>query len=171
MTGYQMSSRIDLVTAVTQIVSAFAVVITLALLIVSVRDNTAVLKATSAAESRDSLAAMNDWHLMLGEKHFALMLRASVPEARPEDFTDAERLYLTTVQRSFFRRAEAQYFRYRNGLLDEDAWQTVRQRVSYNLHSPIDLASWQTDRTQVYTAGFVESIESYKPSEREHTNE
>ena len=37
--------------------------------------------------------------------------------------------YVRSSQRAFFRRAEAQYSRYRNGLLDEDAWQTVRHRV------------------------------------------
>jgi len=128
-----------------------------------VRENTAVLRATAASESRDSLATMNDWALMLGEKHFALMVRTQDPSARLADFTDSEQIYLKTAQRSFFRRAEAQYFRYRNGLLDEDAWQTVRYRVWYNIQGPVDSALWLADRAKVYTPGFIESIETYKP--------
>lgn len=127
--GTQMSTRAELVRTIADIASAVAVVTTLGLLIASVRENTAVMRATAAAESRDSLASMNDLDLMLGEKHIEMMLRFVDPTAKFEDFTEAEKFYLWTSQRRFFRRAEAQYFRYRNGLLDEDAWQTVRNRV------------------------------------------
>jgi hypothetical protein len=159
-----MSSKTEVVATVANVVSTVAVVISLALLVASVRENTAILKATSAAASRDSLATMNDWALMLGEKHFDLILRSEDGAARLNDFTETEQLYLVTAQRSFFRRAEAQYFRYRNGLLDEDAWQTVRHRVWYNIKSPVDRDMWREERLKVYTPGFVESIESYRPT-------
>ena len=160
-----MTSKTELVTAGAELVSSIAVVITLGLLVISVRENTAVLRASAAAESRDSLATMNDWSLMLGEKHFALLLRSGEPSARPEDFTEVENRYLLTAQRAFFRRAEAQYFRYRDGLLEEDAWQTVRHRVWVNIQPPFYSAMWRRDRMEVYTPGFVEAIESYKPSD------
>ena len=101
---------------------------------------------------------------MLGEDHLELILRSQQPTARPEDFSEFEMAYLKTVQRTFFRRAEAQYFRYRNGLLDEDAWQTVRHRVRLNIQSPIETAIWRDDigAGHVYTPGFADAIESYK---------
>ena len=62
---------------------------------------------------------------------------------KPTDFSELEMMYLKIAQRQFFRRAEAQYFRYRNGLLDEAAWHTVRHRVWLNLQSPVESAMWQ----------------------------
>ena len=35
--------------------------------------------------------------------------------------------------------------------------------VWYNIKSPVDQAMWREERLKVYTLGFVESIESYKP--------
>ncbi len=162
--GAQMASKTELMRSAAEIVSAIAVVVTLGLLIASVRENTAVLRATAAAESRDSLASMNDLDLMLGEGHLKLILRSQEPTSRLEDFSEFEMEYLRTVQRSFFRRAEAQYFRYRTGLLDEDAWQTVRHRVRLNIQSPIETAIWRNDigAGHVYTRGFADAIESYK---------
>ena len=158
-----MSLKAHLVTAVSELVSAVAVVITLGLLIVSVRENTAVLKATAAAESRDSLASSDDLHLTLGDEHLLLLMRSNNPSSKPEDFSRLEMNHLLLSQRGFFRRAEAQYFRYRNGLLDEDAWQTVRYRVWANIQTPVTMAMWKADRAEIYTSGFVDAVESYRP--------
>jgi hypothetical protein len=46
-----------------------------------------------------------------------LQMRSIDPSAKPEDFTALEMQHVRLSQRGFFRRAEAQYFRYRNGLL------------------------------------------------------
>ena len=77
------STKTELVRTIADIASAVAVVTTLGLLIASVRENTAVMRATAAAESRDSLANMNDLDLMLGEKHFQLMLRSWIRPQSP----------------------------------------------------------------------------------------
>ena len=161
-----MSTRIETYAAIGEVVSAVAVVITLAILVAGVRENTATLRASAAATSRDSLAGMSDAMLALDDEDLKLLLRSQEPSSKLEDFDDLEDFKLMTIQRAFFRRAEAQYFRYRNGLLDEDAWQTVRNRVWANIQGPVDLALWQRDRDRVYTQGFVEAIESYEPSQR-----
>lgn len=158
-----MSVQAHVVAAAAEIVSAAAVVISLGLLIVSVRENTAVLRATAAAESRDSLADQTDLDLTLGDEHIRLLMRSNNPTSKLEDFTALEMNHLRLSQRGFFRRAEAQYFRYRNGLLDDDAWQTVRHRVWRNIQSPVTKAIWTGDRAEIYTPGFVDSIESYTP--------
>jgi hypothetical protein len=158
-----MTTRTEAIVASAEVASAVAVVVTLVILIMSVRENTAVLRATAGAESRETLARMSDVDLMLGQPHMALLLRSQQPTLKPDDFTEVEMMHLTTAQRAFFRRAEAQYFRYRNGLLDEDAWQTVRHRVWVNIQSPTEVAIWRSDRAGAYTPGFVEAVESYVP--------
>lgn len=71
-----MCTRLQVVTTVAETISAVAVVITLVIPIVSVRQSTAALEAAAAAESRDSLASMNDLDLTLGPVHFQLLLRS-----------------------------------------------------------------------------------------------
>ena len=98
-----MTTRTEAIVASAEVVSAVAVVVTLVILIASVRENTAVLRATAAAESRETLARMSDVDLMLGQPHFALLLRSQQPTVKPEDFSEVEMMHLTTAQRAFFR--------------------------------------------------------------------
>ena len=152
---------------VAEIISGVAVVVTLVLLIVGVRDNTATLRATAAAASRDSLSSFSDQMLLLDDDRLDLITRSVDPAAQWQDFTQAEQLWLETFQRSFFRRVEAQFFQFRNGLLDEDAWDTVRHRVLINIGPPIHRQMWEVDKDMLYTRGFVEAIESYRTGGQE----
>ncbi len=156
-----MSSRIEKFAAVAEVVSAFAVVVTLIVLIGQVSENTAAVRAASAAASRDSLAEMTDQTLSYSDELLELMVRATDPALTLDDFSEVERLRLHSNQRSFFRRAEAQYFRYRSKLLDEDAWITVRNRVVANIESPVDHEIWERDKRTVYTPGFAAAIDPF----------
>ena len=149
---------------VAEIVSGFAVVLTLVILVLGVRENTTTLRATAAAISRDSLASLNDQGIALTQDKLALIERVRDPTTSLEDLTYAERLWLQLFQRAFLQRVEAQYFRYVNGMLDDDIWQTVRFRGWRNITaSTVNQELWREDRISVYTPGFVEEIESYQP--------
>lgn len=150
---------------VAEITSGVAVVVTLVLLIIGVKENTAALRATAAATSRESLSSFSDRMLMFDADRLGLITRSIDPAAQWQDFTQAEQLWLETFQRSFFRRVEAQYFQFRNGLLDEDAWDTVRRRVVINIGPPIHRQIWEVDKDMLYTRGFVEAIESFQADE------
>jgi hypothetical protein len=153
-------------TAAAEIISAVGVLITLIILVLSVRENTATVRATAAAASRDALASMNDQDLLLTDDDIRLLVSSTHAETRWQDLDEVEQFKLKSAQRSFFRRAEAQYFRYRHGLLDDDAWQTVRHRVWLHIETPVQKAIWERDRLSIYTPGFVEAIESYQPPDR-----
>jgi hypothetical protein len=109
---------------------------------------------------------MNDLLLTLDDDDLNLFLVAGQADSSLDEFSDLEQFKLLIQQRSFFRRAEAQYFRYRNGLLDEDAWQTTLSRVHANIQSPADRALWEEDKHRVYTSGFVGTVDAYKPATR-----
>ena len=149
---------------IAEIVSGLAVVLTLVILIHGIRENTATVRATAAATSRDSLASFNDLGLMLSSENFSLLARTMDPTLAMDELTGAEQFWLSLFQRAFIQRAEAQYFRYRNGLLDDDAWQTVRHRVWRNINiSDAYRETWLSDKADVYTPDFVAEIESYMP--------
>jgi len=159
-----MSSRMQTFTSAAEIVSAVAVVVTLVVLIASVRENTAAMQAAAAASSRDSMVSMNDLFLTLDDDDLNLFLAAAQSDSSLDGFSELEQFKLLVQQRSFFRRAEAQYFRYRNGLLDDDAWQTTLFRVWANIQPPAERALWEEDKHRVYTSGFVDTVEAYRPA-------
>jgi hypothetical protein len=150
---------------IAEIVSGLAVAVTLVILFFGVRQDTATLIVAAAATSRDNLASIGDQALALSEDNFALLVRSIEPTTKWEDLTAAEQFWLRTFQRAFLQRAEAQYFRFRNGLLENDAWQTVRFRVWTNVNIPAWREIWRNDRSNVYTSGFVEAVESCQPPE------
>ncbi len=156
-----MSSKSHEYAAWAEVISAAAVVITLAILIVEVRDNTSAIKANAAATTRDSLASSNDLVMQLDTDYLALVMRSNRAGLDLSDFEGIERFRIIVFQRSFFRRAEAQFFAYRAGLLEENVWETVRGRVIANLTSPVWVEIWKRDRTTVYTREFVEEVENH----------
>ena len=145
---------------VAEIISGVAVAVTLVVLVIGVKENTAALRATAAATSRDSLSSFSDLMLVLGTDRLELLARSVDAAAQLKDFTDTEQMWIEAFQRSFFRRVEAQYFQFRNGLMDEDAWQTVRHRVLVNTYPPVHREIWEKDKVDLYTKGFVAAIET-----------
>lgn len=113
-----------------------------------------------------TLASLNDLGVSLSEDKLALLIHAQEPATEWGDFTLAEQFWLRSFQRSFLQRVEAQYFRFRNGMLDEDAWKTVRYRAWANITASASSREvWSGDRGNDYTAGFVQAIESYQPTD------
>lgn len=148
---------------IADIIAGVAVVATLIVLIFNIQENTETMRATAAAASRESLADISDLMLELDHDLFELIVRSGDPSSIREDFINSEFFRLVALQRALFRRAEAQYFRYRNGMLDEDAWRTVVHRVWFNISIPVQQEIWNLEKVNVYTPGFIRAVESYRP--------
>jgi len=155
-----MSQKIQSYAGIAEVVSAAAVVITLLILVFEIRGNTDAMRATAAAASRDSLASSSDLILGFDDKTMKLMVDSTAPAATLKKLSAGERIRIKSMERSFFRRAEAQYFRYQMGLLDHEAWRTVRSRVVRNLRAPLWREIWDLENASVYTESFVNEIES-----------
>lgn len=155
-----MSSKLHEYAAISEIVSAVAVVVSILFLAYQIRENTEVIRATAAAESRDSLASSSDLILFFDDKMMDLMARTTREPVRFNELSLQDRYRMMSFQRSFFRRAEAQYFRFQAGLLDEEVWHTVRNRVVINLAFPVWMDIWNLESDSVYTKAFIAEIES-----------
>lgn len=124
-----LSPEFQTYAAIGEIVSAIAVVVSILFLAYQVRENTSVLRTTAAAESRDSLASSNDIVLSFSDSMLDLIARTSESGMSLSNLDVQDQVRISSWQRSFFRRAEAQYFRYSASLLEEEVWATVRNRV------------------------------------------
>lgn len=160
-----MSPKLQTYAAVGEIVSAIAVVVSILFLAYQVRENTAMLRITAAAESRDSLAGSSDVVLNFNESMLDLIARTSREPVSLPDLAPTDQIRISSWQRSFFRRAEAQYFRYSADILDEEIWVTVRNRVVINLRNPLWREIWMRDKNSVYTKAFIREIEAHLPAD------
>ena len=158
-----MSPKLQTYAAIGEIVSAIAVVVSILFLAYEIRENTAVLRTTAAADSRDSLASSSDVVLSFNDSMLELVARTSQGGVSMADLSFQDQIRIGSWQRSFFRRAEAQYFRYQSDLLDEEVWATVRNRVVLNLRNPLWMEIWERDKTTVYTLSFISEIEDHLP--------
>ncbi len=158
-----MSPKLQAYAAIGEIVSAVAVVVSILFLAYEIRENTEVMRATAAAESRDSLASSSDLILNFNNEMLDLMARTSQRTVSLDDLSAQDRFRMMSFQRSFFRRAEAQFFRYQAGLLDEEVWGTVRNRVVFNIANPVWREIWDRESKSVYTKAFIGEIEAQLP--------
>lgn len=158
-----MASKIEQYSAVGEIVSAVAVVVSVLFLAYQVRENTEMMRITAAAESRDSLAHTSDLILNFRPELLELMERSFSAETSVNDLNWADQVLMMSFQRSFVRRAEAQFFRYQAGLLDQDVWETVRGRVILNMGSRVWREIWKRESRLVYTTDFIAEIENHLP--------
>lgn len=160
-----MSPKLQAYAAIGEIVSAVAVVISILFLAYEIRDNTQVMRITAAAESRDSLATSSDLVLQFDAYMLDLIEQVMIDPVPLAELSPQDRVRMSSFQRSFFRRAEAQFFRYQAGLLDEEVWLTVRNRVILNLRNSLWMEIWNRESTSVYTKAFIAEIEANLPAE------
>ena len=163
-----MSQKIQNIAAFAEIVSAGAILITLLILVVEVRENSALLRATAAAENRNSFAYSSEWTANLSDKTLEAFLIAQRPDAVRDDLSDVEFYRVALGFRAFLRRAEASYFMYRNGLLEEDIWRSIRSRAANNSDSGIIKLIWEGEVANgtVFTPEFVAEVNSERASKR-----
>ena len=101
--------------AIAEIVSSIAILVTLAYLAVQTAQNTAAIQGSTR-------------QAMLAEDRELITLEIQYPEIQeleqrsPSTMSDTERTRLTSWLRIFGRNRENQYLQYKNGVIDEATW-------------------------------------------------
>ena len=106
--------------AIAEIASSAAILITLVYLVIEIGQNTAALQA----DSRDALLDADVQHLYRIVDDPELWLSYSKP-----DLSEAERARLFHYLAAFMRMSERAWFRYQSGALDETAWRSYQSPV------------------------------------------
>ena len=108
--------KIETLTVFTEIVGSIAIVVSLIVLTVEVRQNTEALNA----QSRQSVlaAAQNELFVSVDHPNFAAAL------VKPGPLTEEENIQLDAYFTATLRAREYSWLQYRSGTIDQDQWDT-----------------------------------------------
>jgi len=139
--------------------SGLAVVISLLYVAYELRSNTRTVRAASAGESQDSMAAINE--LLAGAAGLADLVALAVHRGTLDGLTREEAFRVRAILRANMQRFESMYFRYEAGLLEERVWAVRRDWMAGFLKTPLVAEWWHAERdSSIYTGDFIMDVES-----------
>ena len=147
--------------AVGEILGAAAVVVSIIYLSIQIRSNTRATKASASFDATHSWALTNELVHQMSDEVLEVFRRSYGPDARPGDFSHAERIRISAHTRALFQKLEGQYFLYRFGFLEPDLWRKRSAWACGFVRQPFWQDWWQNElREGIYSDAFVEAIES-----------
>jgi hypothetical protein len=141
-----------------ELIGGFAVVLSLLYLAYELRSNTRSARAISAADSQDSLAAINE--LIASDKKLAGLMAKLQAEGTLKNFSGPELVRVTLALRANMQRFESMFFRYEAGLLEERVWSVRQTWLAGFIRTPAVAEWWASEREAfLYTQEFIDAIE------------
>jgi len=141
----------DAISAISEIVAATAVIITLAYLAVQIRQNNELLRS----ESRQTLVS-NDVTSLSANLDHADVFAKYVSGC---ELSEADQLRISFMFALDLRNREFEYFQYKNGLLDEETWLAYRHVILINHSSESGKKWWDQIGRKIVDPKFAELID------------
>ena len=148
----------DAIAGFAEVISAIAVLITLAYLAIQTRDNVRVMRSRAVWDAQLSFVEVNE---LLGDGGTVseLIYRAALPDS--EELSPYEKYLAHRFCRGWFQRMEAQFALYTAGILDEEVWELRTGYAKAILNIPVIKEGWEIDKgNSMFTKAFIESIDS-----------
>jgi hypothetical protein len=143
--------KLERLSALAELISAVAIVVTLGYLAVQTRQNTA---ATQAAV-RQSMV-VEDRELLFKQMEFPFV---AAGEYNGRELTRDQRVQLISFLVAMVRVRENQWLQYQNGVIDEATWATYRVPLLIILSQPFSRRWWQIrSEAGEFTEGFVNDV-------------
>ena len=140
-------------------ISGFAVIFSLLYLAYEVRRNTQFQRATSASESQDSLAIINE--LIASDEPLAELFSRVVASGSLEALTPQESIRFMALACANMQRFESMYFKYEAGILEPRIWSLRRNWMAGFLKQPGIAEWWVGEReSSLFSQEFIQDIES-----------
>ena len=156
----------DTFSAISQIIGAIGVVISLAYLAIQVRDNTRVMMAQSA---REAVAAMREFNQsMIDDAEIARIFRIGAENLA--NLNEDERGRFGHILFNFFKTAEELHYQYLQGTLDPEVWKSWKGIVSLYSTSPGFSEYWSM-RRMFFTPAFCAEHDSWTDSGVDRTDQ
>ena len=150
----------EAVSAVSGILAAIAVVLTVVYLAVQIQKNTLAtysqthyLTTAALAETAATIASSR-------ELSRVYRLGLSAPDQLEED----EFFRFALIGTSQFRSFENLFFQYRSGLVDKDFWIAHRENILWFFHRP-GMQIWWKEKRLAFSKGFREFLENSKAAD------
>lgn len=144
--------------ALGELVGGLGVIATLLFLALEVRSNSRILRANAKSAGMESFARYNE---MAATDPLLAPIVQRVLQGDGAPLDEVEQLRFTLAVRALIQRMEAQYFQYREGLVDEDYWTQRRVWLKGYLDQPA-LREWWTleGKSAQLTEEFVRHVNS-----------
>ena len=144
----------EAVGAIGEVIGALGVIATLAYLAVQIRQNSAVVRA-STRQAISTAQADIAFRLAQDSDFRDVALRFTSLESTVSEDEIASHFYL----RGLLRTYENQYHQFIDGTFDEAVWPGYRNSMAQNFSSPAIAEYWGTHR-KLYSAEFARFVES-----------
>jgi hypothetical protein len=153
-------SLLESLSAVSDLVAAGAVVISLVYVAKQLHQNTNALRASAAWDSEVTFAHTN-METARNSQFAALAPKINNVDATIEDFSEAEVGQLYFAVRGSLQFAQAQWWLWKSGNLPDELWEYRSKWAKNFISAPVINAVWQTEVEQhIFAQGFVECIEA-----------
>ncbi len=137
--------------AVAEILSSVAILITLVYLVVEIQQNSEATQAETRQAILDSDQQYLEFYVDSPELHL-LQFEA--------DLSDEERIRLSFVLTTFVRMRENNWLQYENGTLDDVTWQAYRLSVIAQLSTPQARKWWQNFGVErIFDSEFISLVD------------
>lgn len=146
--------NLDGAVALAEIVNALAVVVTLVILIVSIRQNTRSQKAVAVDSLAAAIAAINV--PAIGSPAVGSSIARAVADW--SSATRDERITAHYFLFSFFKLSENAWYQQRQGILDEEQWLGWERLLRKYYHSRGVREAWWPSRCNAYSTDFREFL-------------
>ncbi len=144
--------KLEKLSALAELVSAIAIVVTLGYLAIQTQQNTAAIQASV----RQAMLA-NDVELIRQQLDYPELVTGRAGDA---DLSNEDLVRLTANLLAVVRSRENQWLQYQNGVIDERSWRTYQMAIPAKLSTDF-MRSWWRNRTarEEFDEGFVATVD------------
>ena len=150
----------EAVSAISGILAAIAVVLTVVYLAIQIRKNT--LATYSQTHYLTTAALAETGATIASSSELSRVYRIGL--STPDQLDEEEYFRFALIGTSQFRSFENLFFQYRAGLVSEDFWSGHRENILWFFHRPGMLIWWKEKRL-AFSKGFRDFLESSKMAE------
>lgn len=142
-----------------EVVGAIAVVVSLVYLAVQLRVNSKTLKVNGSWNAEMSWASLNA--ATARDSGYSLLAsRAAAPEARLDDFDEAERAQLWFLHLTVFQTTQAEYYMWKDECLSEEVWKYRLSWFRSYILLPVVGVHWEQMKSQnLLSPTYINEIE------------
>ena len=134
-----------------EVLGVIAILVTLIFLTFQLMQNNSLLRS----ESRKALLSNDQTSLLVALDHVDIFEKMT----SPEELSHEDQLRLSWVYAIDMRNREFEYFQYREGVLDEAAWQSYREIILMNHATDRGRRWWETVGRTIFDSDFAESVD------------
>ena len=161
----------EVVAAVSEVIGAVAVVVTLIYLAQQIRQSTNATRANASYDATHSWSDLCSKMWEMDDATLGLLEKTHDPKTDWEDVAGPEKIRLVLLHRAVFQALEGQYFLYKFGSMEQSLWDKRSKWASTLVQLPFYRTWWENEKsTSIYSDEFARAIDSIDPESQVQTS-